>query len=332
MSRDTSQTERSDRRSWLEDGCPSCGAGPGARCKSLVGARRKPLLRLHAARGWRQRRCPVCKAAPGERCATPRGRPAAAPHTARLHCARGELHAAEDVWRALGRVGAELALVRFTGGGGRPGMLEGLSIQPQGSAPAGLVDAGQSELAGALAAPAWARYGSFRGQPRIAATLQWSVAERSLTLAGTRGTERFEEILLAATATAAQTIRDTSRDTSPAAGGKRERSARVELSEPLGAGRKCSRCSQPIPASARREARYCSKRCRQADSRARLRERSGRSALAAPECCARCEGPMPTGRRPEARYCSQRCRQAASRARLRRAPPPRYATVQLDAH
>jgi hypothetical protein len=41
--------------------------------------------------------------------------------------------------------------------------------------------------------PAGSRYGSFRGQPPIAATLQWSVAERSLTLAGTRGTERFQE-------------------------------------------------------------------------------------------------------------------------------------------
>ena len=48
----------------------------------------------------------------------------------------------------------------------------------------------------------------------------------------------------------------------------------------------------------------------------RLRERSGRSALAPPERCALCDGPMPTGVRPEARYCSKRCRQAASRARL----------------
>jgi endogenous inhibitor of DNA gyrase (YacG/DUF329 family) len=330
MSRDTSQIERSDRRLWLEDDCPSCGARPGARCQSRAQARRKPPLALHAARGWRQRHCPACKAAPGETCFTPRGRHAARPHTARLHPARGELHASEDVWRALQRAGAQLALVRFSGGGGRQGMLDSVSIEAAGSAPARFWDAGESELAGALAAPTWGRYGSFRGQPRIAATLQWSVAERSLTLAGTRGTERFEEILLAATATA--TAAQTTRDTSPDAGGKRERSPRAELSEPLGAGRNCSRCGQPIPASARREARYCSKRCRQADSRARLRERSGRSALAAPERCARCEGPMPTGLRPEARYCSKRCRQAASRARLRRAPPPSDATVQLDAH
>jgi hypothetical protein len=332
MSRDTSQRERSDRRSWLEDDCPNCGARPGARCKSRVG--RKPPLTLHGARGWRQRRCPVCRAAPGERCATPRGRPAARPHTARLHCARGELHAAEDVWRALERAGAQLALVRFTGGGGRPGTLEGLSLQPQSSAPARLVDAIQSELTGALAAPVWGRYGSFRGQPPIAATLRWSVAERSLLLAGTRGTERFQETLQHAVAPAivdaiapaiVRAPGDTSRDTS-------SRTISPEAPVDLRAlARACQRCGQPIAAGARPEARYCSKRCRQAASRARLRERSGRSALAAPERCALCEGPMPAGRRPEARYCSKRCRQAASRARLRRAPPPSQATVQLDA-
>jgi endogenous inhibitor of DNA gyrase (YacG/DUF329 family) len=327
MSRDTSQTERSDRRLWLADDCPSCGARPGARCQSRTQARRKPPLTLHGARGWRQRHCPACKAAPGETCFTPRGRHAARPHTAWLHCARGELHAAEDVWRALERAGGQLALVRFSGGGGRQGLLDSVSIEAAGSELARFWGAGESELAGALAAPVWGRYGSFRGQPRITATLVWSVAERSLTLAGTRGTERFEEILLAATATAAQTIRDTS----PDAGGKRERSPRAELSEPRDAPRTCSRCGQPIPASARQEARYCSKRCRQADSRARLRERSGRAALAAPERCARCDGPMSTGRRPEARYCSKRCRQAASRARLRRAPPPSHPTVQLYA-
>ena len=324
MSRDTSQTVRSDRRLWLEDGCPSCGARAGVRCKSRVGS--KPPLRLHGARGWRQRRCLVCKAAPGEWCATPRGQPTAAPHTARLQCARGELHATEDVWRALGRAGAQLALVRFTGGGGRPGTLEGVSLQAQGSAPARLVDAVQSELGGALAAPVWGRYGSFRSQPLIAATLRWSVAERSLLLAGTRGTERFQETLQHALApTATHTVRDTSRDTS-----SRAISPEAPV-DPRARARACQRCGQPIAASARPEARYCSKRCRQAASRARLRERSGRSALAAPERCALCEGPMPAGRRPEACYCSKRCRQAASRDRLRRAPPPSRATVQPDA-
>ncbi|MGZ6569282.1 MAG: zinc finger domain-containing protein [Solirubrobacteraceae bacterium] len=324
MSRDASQTQRSDRRSWLEDDCPSCGARAGARCQSRVG--RKPPLTLHGARGWRQRRCPVCKAAPGERCATPRGRPAAAPHTARLHCARGELHAAEDVWRALQRAGAQLALVRFTGGGGRPGTLEGVSLQAQGSPAARPVDEIQSELTGALAAPVWGRYGSFRGQPLIAATLRWSVVERSLLLAGTRGTERFQETLqhAVAPAIAPAIVRapgDTSRDTS---------SWTISPEEPVHpqlCARACQRCGQPIAASARAEACYCSKRCRQAASRARLREQSGRSALAGPERCALCEGPMPAGLRPEACYCSKRCRQAASRARLRLAHRSAHSTA-----
>jgi hypothetical protein len=311
MSRDTSHSQPGDRWLWLQGSCPSCGAAAGARCRSRSPSRRRPpqTLRLHAAPGWRQRPCPACKAEPGEPCLTPRGRPAPRPHTARLHSARGELHASEEVWRALERAGAELALVRFAGGGGRHGTLDSVSIRADGRELARWWGADESELAAALAAAVWGRYGAFRGQPRIAATLQWSVADRSLLVAGTRGGERFEEILQAATQPPALPMRDTSRDTSP-------------LGRRRAAGRECCRCGQPIPAGARPEARYCSKRCRQAASRARLRERSGRAALQPPERCARCEGPMPTGVRPEARYCSQRCRQAASRARLRLARQP----------
>jgi hypothetical protein len=305
----------SDRRLWLAERCPSCGAQAGARCRSRSRARRKPPARLtlHAARGFRLRPCPTCKAQPGDGCFTPRGRPAAQPHAARLYPARGELHAAEDVWRALEHSGAQLALVRFSGGGGRQGTLERVSIEAAGRELARWWGAGESALAGALAAPVWGRYGSFQGQPRIAATLQWHVADRSLLLAGTRGSGRFEETLPAAIRTAAPPSSDMSRDTSPARG-------------PRAADRECCQCGQRIPAGARPEARYCSKRCRQAASRARLRERSGRSALTAPERCARCEGPMPAGVRPEARYCSKRCRQAASRARLAFAHGPGHAT------
>jgi hypothetical protein len=160
--------------------------------------------------------------------------------------------------------------------------------------------AGESELADALAAPVWARYGSFRGQPPIAGTLRWNVAERSITLSGTRGSQPFAQTLAGAPRTIPS---DTSRDASP---------------DPVAIthARRCERCGQPIADTARSEARYCGKRCRQAASRARLRERSGRSALALPERCAWCEGPMPAGLRLEARYCGKRCRQAASRARL----------------
>jgi hypothetical protein len=314
-SRDTSQAERADRRLWLEDGCPRCAAQPGARCRGRSPAGRKPsrMLTLHAARGWRQRPCPACKALPGEPCLTPRGRPASGPHTARLSPARGELHAPEDVWHALERAGAELALVRFSGGGGRQGSLDTITIHAGQRQPAHWSSAGDSELTGALAAPVWGRYGTFRSQPRIAATLRWSVADHSLLLAGTRGTEPFEEVLHVGRRPAGQTARDVSQ---PAAGADRECLSETGGGEPQTTGRECCRCGHPIPESARAEARYCGKRCRQAASRARLREQSGRSVLAPPERCVFCDGPMPTGVRPEARYCGKRCRQAASRARL----------------
>ncbi len=229
-------------------------------------------LTLHAARGWRQRRCATCKAKPGEPCFTPRGRPAAGPHTARLHPARGEL-GVWDTWCALERLGATSALVRLSGGGGRQGMLESISIHAGERKLAGWSGAGESELVGALAAPVWGRYGSFGGQPRIAATLAWSVAERSLLLTGTRATERFEETLTAGTA---QPVRDTSRDTSPCAAGDRQRLPEAGGGEPQVAARVCCRCGQPVAANARPEARYCTKRCRQAASRARLALTRGR--------------------------------------------------------
>jgi hypothetical protein len=324
MSRDTSQREQGDRRLWLAERCPTCGAQAGARCQHRRSPRRKPAhtLTLHAARGWRQRPCPACQASPGEPCFTPRGRAAARPHTARLPLARGELHAPDDVWRALERLGASGALARFAGGGGRQGTLESISIQAARGEPAGWP--GEGELAGALAGPVWGRYGTFRGQPRITATLTWKVADRSLILAGRRGTERFRETLEPPSKIAARAVRDVSRDTSPGASGDRKRSPKAQWEPQPGAhpgrvkatARMCRCCGQPIATNARPEACYCSKRCRQAASRARLREQSGRSALEPPERCAWCDGPMSTGLRPEARYCSKRCRQAASRARL----------------
>jgi hypothetical protein len=216
--------------------------------------------------------------------------------------ARRELAAAEAVWRALERIGASAALVRFASGGKLPASIDVLALAGDGGE-LSRWQAGESELADALAAPIWARYGSFRGQPPITATLRWSVAERSLTLAGTRGAQSFAQALGGAPRAIPRATGDTSRDTSPV----------VSSST---AGRVCERCGQPIAQTARAEARYCGKRCRQAASRARLRERSGRSALTLPERCAWCKGPMPEGLRLEARYCGKRCRQAASRARL----------------
>ena len=103
----------SDRRLWLEEPCPTCGARSGLRCQtSRYGGKPTPVL--HGARGWRHRSCPSCKAQPGELCRTPTGRRASQPHTARLQRGRRELFADEQVWEELerwerrGRAGALL--------------------------------------------------------------------------------------------------------------------------------------------------------------------------------------------------------------------------------
>jgi hypothetical protein len=330
MSRDTSQIS-GDRRSWLSEPCPSCGARSGVRCQTFRYSA-KPTRWLHAARGWRQRSCPTCQAQPGELCRTPTGRLAGQPHTARLSPGRREL-GDQQVWEQLQQWGASVALVGFCGGGGHPGSISTVTLENQDAEQLARWSSGEGELPEALAAPIWGRYALFRGQPRITGLLMWDARARSIQVAGQRGGRKFDEILSTprqiATVTIASPATNTPRDTSPRAVETDTSSGAAEIS---GTARSCERCGTALAAGLRAEARYCSKRCRQAASRARLAQRSGRAGLTAPERCARCDGPMPTGRRPEACYCSKRCRQAASRAKLRRAPGPGHATVALDAH
>ena len=238
----------------------------------------------------------------------------------------------QQVWEQLEQWGASVALVGFCGGGGHPGSISTVTLENQDGEQLARWSSGEGELPDALAAPIWGRYALFRGQPRITGLLMWDARARSIAIAGQRGGRKFDEILSTprqiATVTVASPAANTLRDTSPRAVETDTSSGAAEVSR---TSRSCKRCGTPLAAGLRAEARYCSKRCRQAASRARLRQLSGRAGLTAPERCARCEGPMPTGLRPEARYCSKRCRQAASRARLRRAPPPGHATVQLYA-
>jgi hypothetical protein len=298
----------SDRQRWLEEPCPRCWARPGLRCQTFRD-RGKPTLRLCAARGWRWRSCPTCKAPAGEVCRTPTGRTAAKPHTARLCSGRGDL--VEDAaWQALESWGAATAVVRFSGGGGRGGTVGAVTLEAAGQRGLARWDAGEGDLPEALAAPLWGRYGLFRGHPRINGMLAWDVGEREVIVAGRRGEQDFTEVLIPRPRRHVPSVppNDVSRDVSPP--------EPVPVSVPAPVERSCERCGSPIAAGARPEAMFCSKVCRQAAPRARLRERSGRADLRAPERCARCGGPMPTGVRPEARYCCKRCRQAASRARL----------------
>ena len=323
MSRDTSQIS-GGRRLWLSQPCPSCAARAGLRCQTSR-YKGKPTLWLHSARGWRQRSCPTCNAGPGELCRTPTGRAAGRPHTARLSPARRVLLGDEQVWEELEQWGASVGLVRFSGGGGNPGSISAVTLENENGKELARWSSGEGELREALAAPIWGRYALFRGHPRVTGLLMWDARARSIAIAGERGGGKFDEILSAprqisrvtTAPVTANTPRDTSRDTSPPT---------VKADTPEGSrtvsgtSRSCERCGNPLPAGLRAEARYCSKRCRQAVSRARLRQRSGRAGLSPPERCALCQGPMPSGVRPEARYCSKRCRQAASRARLALSP------------
>ena len=151
----------------------------------------------------------------------------------------------------------------------------------------------------------------------------WDVQERQVVIAGERGGQKFEELVSASR----QLYRPARQGRAVSAGdvgapvqGRARRLARGRCPE---ASRSCERCGDPLPAGLRAEARYCSKRCRQAASRARLKDRPPSPPPSPPETCSWCGGPMPAGVRLEARFCSKRCRQASSRhaLRVRRSSP-----------
>ena len=166
----------SDRRLWLEEACPACGARSGLRCQTSRYSG-KPSRVLHAARGWRQRSCPTCKAQAGELCRTPTGRRAGQPHIARLHPGRRELFAEEGVWEALERWEAAVALVRFSGGGGSQGSIAAVTLEDAKKRELARWGSGEGELPEALAAPMWGRYALFRGHPRICGPADVGCAE-----------------------------------------------------------------------------------------------------------------------------------------------------------
>jgi predicted nucleic acid-binding Zn ribbon protein len=313
----------SDRQLWLDQVCPHCRAAPGRRCQTSS-YKGKPLSWLHAARGWRQRTCPTCKAPAGETCHTPSGRSAACTHTARLRYGRRE-PTVDAVWRELEQWGAAAAIVRFHGGAGKPGVIAAVTLEDARKRKLSRWSSGEGPLPDQLAAPIWGRYASFRGHPRIVGMVVWDLANREVFSSGTRGETPFTEVLITRPLTRAPLpwSSDTSRDTSPVD------EEPIPPSPPVHV-RACERCGAAIAPDARQQARYCSKLCRQAASRARLRQASGRAGLRTPERCAQCAGPMPERLRPEARYCSKRCRQAASRARRSDPPDPRLSDTSRD--
>ena len=322
----------SDRRLWLEQPCPSCHARSGLRCQtSRYGG--KPSRVLHGARGWRHRSCPSCKAQPGELCRTPTGRQAGAPHTARLSYGRRELFAEEDVWRELERCGATVALVRFSGGGGRPGSIAAVTLKDGEERELARWGHGAGKLPEALAAPIWGRYALFRGHPRITGLLMWDVHERQVVVAGERGGPKFDEVLSPPRPPSRLTVMPTApttlRDTSPGSAAPADRQSALPARDVGEVSRVCEHCGGSIPEGLRPEARYCSKRCRQAASRGRLKGQPPKPPSPPLQTCSWCGARMPAGLRAEARFCSKRCRQASSRHTLdarRRSTEPSGAT------
>ena len=185
----------SDRRLWLDDRCPTCGAPSGLRCQTSR-YRGKPTGFLHIARGWRHRLCPACKAPAGALCRTPRGRRAAQAHTARLHPGRRELFADEQVWEALERWGAATALVRFSRAAGSHGSIGAVTLRDGEKRELARWGAGEGELPEALAAPICGGYALFRGHPRITGLLRWDLEGRQIVVAGERGGRKFDDVLV----------------------------------------------------------------------------------------------------------------------------------------
>ncbi len=189
----------SDRQAWLEEWCPECRAAPGARCGrqtwSRSGVRVIPVARLHVARGWRGRRCPTCKAVAGERCTTPSGRDASQTHAARLRPARTELFA-PAVWEELERRGATVAEVSFRGGAGRGGQTDAIRLWRREAGVLVEIErwtTSRDELAYALVAPIWDRFGTFAGHRLIRGVVAWTVEDQLVVISGERGGVRFEE-------------------------------------------------------------------------------------------------------------------------------------------
>jgi hypothetical protein len=189
----------SDRAAWLEKWCPTCHATPGPRCRRSrwAGGRGNAAAQLHVARGWLERLCPTCKAPPGEDCLTPTGRPAAQVHTAPLRPARWELASRAAVWDELERRGVSVAMVPFRGRAGQGGEIDVIGLQRVRGEESREVRLWPDvdELAHALVAPVWGRFGTFAGQPLVRADVIWTVDRRSAVIVGRRGDRRLEEIV-----------------------------------------------------------------------------------------------------------------------------------------
>jgi hypothetical protein len=116
-------------------------------------------------------------------------------HTARLRPGRFELVSRAAVWDELQRRGVSVATVPFRGRAGKGGEIDVIRLQPVRDEESREVRVwpNNDELANALAAPVWGRFGTFAGQPLVRAEVIWTVDGCSVVIAGRRGERRFEE-------------------------------------------------------------------------------------------------------------------------------------------
>jgi hypothetical protein len=102
-----------------------------------------------------------------------------------------------DVWDELERRGATIAIVRFSGRAGAGGRIGVVILGCDDGEH--FVEADRwtrrDELAYALEARVWDRYGAFAGQPQIRGEVTWILMERSIVISGHRGREPFKEIV-----------------------------------------------------------------------------------------------------------------------------------------
>jgi hypothetical protein len=114
---------------------------------------------------------------------------------ARLRPARGELFGVA-VWDALSGRGVAVASVPFSGRSGLGGEIDGTRYSRREGEVLVELDCltPRDELAYALEAPIWDRYGTFAGHPPIRGFVAWNSESRLVVISGTRGGERFEEI------------------------------------------------------------------------------------------------------------------------------------------
>jgi hypothetical protein len=114
-------------------------------------------------------------------------------HAARLRPARWEVVSRAAVWDELELRRVSVATVPFRGRAGRGGAIDVIRLEPACGESREVRLWPGTELAGALAAPVWGRFGTFAGHPLVRAEVIWTVDGRSVVMVGRRGEQKFEE-------------------------------------------------------------------------------------------------------------------------------------------